>query len=207
MVLLRLSRIVPNILLVLALFMVLADSAGASPSVVKRTDSGLCHPPQSSYYNRVKSYKPYANLDACLASGGRLPKSLQSMPSHGATNDDEYDRGEFGHGWLEDDDPDCQDTRAELLVERSQSPVQFASDRQCRVVSGLWVGFFSNEVFTDAGAMDLDHIVPLAAAWNMGADEWTDELRTRFANDPLNLQFTSASLNRSTITIGNIPIE
>jgi hypothetical protein len=30
----------------------------------------------------------------------------------------------------------------------------------------------------------------------MGADLWTDEMRTEFANDPLNLIVTVASLNR-----------
>jgi hypothetical protein len=31
------------------------------------------------------------------------------------------------------------------------------------------------------------HIVPLALAWDLGARNWTDDMRLRFANDPANL--------------------
>ena len=33
-------------------------------------------------------------------------------------------------------------------------------------------------------AVQIDHIVPLALAWDLGARDWTDEMRLRFANDP-----------------------
>ena len=36
-------------------------------------------------------------------------------------------------------------------------------------------------------AVQIDHIVPLALAWDLGARNWTDEMRVRFANDPANL--------------------
>ena len=35
--------------------------------------------------------------------------------------------------------------------------------------------------------VQIDHIVPLALAWDLGARNWTDDLRLRFANDPANL--------------------
>ena len=35
--------------------------------------------------------------------------------------------------------------------------------------------------------MQIDHIVPLALAWDLGARDWPDDMRTRFANDPANL--------------------
>lgn len=44
---------------------------------------------------------------------------------------------------------------------------------------------------------DIDHIVALEDAWNAGADEWNDDLRQQFANDPLNLTISDASANRS----------
>jgi hypothetical protein len=31
------------------------------------------------------------------------------------------------------------------------------------------------------------HIVPLALAWDLGARNWPDDMRLRFANDPANL--------------------
>ena len=35
--------------------------------------------------------------------------------------------------------------------------------------------------------MQIDHRVSLVEAWTLGADEWTDEQRNRFANDPADL--------------------
>lgn len=42
----------------------------------------------------------------------------------------------------------------------------------------------------------IDHVFPLAAAWDMGAAEWPQELRERFANDiDLNLLAVTAAAN------------
>ena len=41
---------------------------------VKKSKSGICHTPGSSYYNQTKNFTPYKTLDECLKSGGRLPK-------------------------------------------------------------------------------------------------------------------------------------
>ena len=40
---------------------------------VKKPRSGICHAPGSTYYARTLSFKPFANIDSCLTSGGRLP--------------------------------------------------------------------------------------------------------------------------------------
>lgn len=47
-----------------------------------------------------------------------------------------------------------------------------------------------------ADAVDIDHIVPLAAAWDLGAHSWDARTRRAFANDPLNVIATSSSVNR-----------
>lgn len=41
---------------------------------VKKSTTGICHAKGSTYYDRTTNYTAYASLDACLASGGRLPK-------------------------------------------------------------------------------------------------------------------------------------
>ena len=41
---------------------------------VKKSKSGICHKPGSSYYVQTKNFTPYKTLDECLKSGGRLPK-------------------------------------------------------------------------------------------------------------------------------------
>jgi len=41
----------------------------------KATKSGICHAPGTASYSSVKNFTTFPTLDACLASGGRLPKS------------------------------------------------------------------------------------------------------------------------------------
>ncbi len=42
--------------------------------VVKKSRTGICHAPGTTYYNKTQNYTPYNSLDECLKSGGRLPK-------------------------------------------------------------------------------------------------------------------------------------
>jgi hypothetical protein len=44
-------------------------------------------------------------------------------------------------------------------------------------------------------AVEIDHMVPLAYAWDMGAYAWTDQQRQRFANDPDELLAVSDKAN------------
>ena len=47
--------------------------AQANPAV-KKSNSGLCHEKSSKYYEQTKSFTPYASIEKCVKSGGRLPK-------------------------------------------------------------------------------------------------------------------------------------
>lgn len=96
-----------------------------------------------------------------------------------------YDReAKFG-SWL-DLDFDGQDTRAEIIHEQSINKQDM-----------FWVCPYTGKVFVSSKTMDVDHIVPLNAAWDCGADKWPQERREQFANDPENLLLVSASANRS----------
>ena len=70
-----------------------------------------------------------------------------------------YDRDEWRH-WI-DEDRDCQDTRQEVLIEESSSPVEYEDSDQCRVAEGEWDGPYTGEQFTDPSDLDVDHMVPL----------------------------------------------
>jgi len=108
-----------------------------------------------------------------------------------------YDRDLYG-SWI-DADGDCQDTRQEVLIAESITPVQLDS-RGCRVVSGTWLDPFTGQTFTNPGDLDIDHFIPLAEAHRSGADRWPSQLRRQFANDlswPGSLIAVSASANRS----------
>ena len=53
---------------------------------------------------------------------------------------------------------------------------------------------------TDKAELDIDHLVPLAEAWESGGHLWAEAMWTRYANDlgdPRSLIAVSASTNRS----------
>jgi hypothetical protein len=57
------------------------------------------------------------------------------------------------------------------------------TDSECRSTSGSWYSDYDGVTWTDAQAVDIDHIVPLREAWVSGAKDWTDSRRREFANE------------------------
>ena len=92
-----------------------------------------------------------------------------------------YDRKDYRH--RTDDDKDCQNTRHEVLVEESLTPVTFRTSKGCKVISGSWLGAYSGKVFTDASKLDIDHLVPLKEAHESGGYAWDAYKRREYAND------------------------
>jgi hypothetical protein len=112
-----------------------------------------------------------------------LPDGVVQLAIAPASHEDTYDRDQFGSsGWIDADD-DCQDTRAEVLIEESTVPVTFTTTRDCTVATGQWTDPWSGTASTSARALDIDHTVPLANAWRSGAWAWTPEQRLEYAND------------------------
>lgn len=72
------------------------------------------------------------------------------------------------------------------------------------MVAGTWTDLYTRRevVWTNlkdpvqAQNLPLDHVVSLAVAWRYGASAWTPQRRLEFANDPVNLQPTTAAVNR-----------
>jgi len=190
------SRTLPLLVLLVGF----SFSSTADAAVVKMSGSGLCHPPQSSWYERTKNYQAFESLEECLASGGKLPQGVSRVslkgPQEQSDERQNYERSAFGHGW-NDADGDCQDSRAEALIATSTTQVRFADNKRCRVITGRWISPFTNHVIQNADDIEIDHVVPLAWAWDRGAMEWSMEKRKLFANDPMNLFPVEASLNSS----------
>jgi hypothetical protein len=87
-----------------------------------------------------------------------------------------YSRDHFPH-WSSEDG--C--TVRQTVLRRDGRDVRV--DEDCQPVSGTWLSAYDGVEFTEAGDLDIDHMVPLANAWRSGADTWTDEERETFAND------------------------
>ncbi|MFJ7203931.1 DUF1524 domain-containing protein [Streptomyces sp. NPDC098789] len=104
-----------------------------------------------------------------------------------------YSRDKFTH-WI-DQGNKC-DTR-ETVIKRDGKDVALNAD--CKAASGTWRSLYDGVTLTDAGKLDIDHMVPLAAAWRSGAAAWDPQRRKEFANDLVRPQLiaVSASSNRS----------
>ncbi|WP_436846839.1 HNH endonuclease family protein [Streptomyces litmocidini] len=111
---------------------------------------------------------------------------------------DGYTRDKFKH-WNAGLDPaDGCNTRAEvLLAEAVVAPDVAAS---CKLFEGLWVSYYDGQEVNDPAKLDIDHMVPLAEAWDSGASAWTPARREAYANDQgaaASLVAVTARTNRS----------
>ncbi|AUH40552.1 HNH endonuclease family protein [Streptomyces sp. CMB-StM0423] len=90
-----------------------------------------------------------------------------------------YNRDLFRH-WVDDDKDGC-DTRAEVLIaEAIEAP---EVDSRCRITGGRWYSYYDDTYVDGARGLDIDHLVPLAEAWDSGASGWSAERRKEYAND------------------------
>lgn len=130
---------------------------------------------------------------------GNLPGSEGTNAEGGAVEYVEYSRSLYPH-WI-DEDGDCQNTRAEVLIrDDDDGLVEFSETNPCRVVRGTWVDPYTGATFNDATQLDVDHVVPLKNAHESGAWAWTRERRRAYANyllDRNHLLAVKASENRS----------
>ncbi len=109
----------------------------------------------------------------------------------------------FGH-WI-DADADCQDTRAEVLVQESTVSPNYTSARRCTVANSRWVTGFDNRTHKSATTVQIDHTVPAHEAWGSGARSWTQDRRVAFYNDlgyPGSLNAQPSTLTRGKQTSG-----
>lgn len=91
-----------------------------------------------------------------------------------------YDRDVFEH-WVDSDANGC-DTRDEVLLVENRSPdARLGED--CALVDGLWRSYYDDVSTTHDATFDVDHLVPLAEAWDSGASAWSAARRRAYAND------------------------
>jgi len=126
---------------------------------------------------------------------------LDTLTVVSGRSDAAYDRDRFGQRWADVDRNGC-DTRNDILGRDLLDPVFKAGTRECKVLRGTLIDpydgtrveFVSGQ--NTSVLVQIDHVVPLAWAWRHGAEHWTDEQRTRFANDPDNLVAASEAMNQ-----------
>jgi Protein of unknown function (DUF1524) len=151
---------------------------------------------------------------AAMADGAAVPTvvpgtdvlaGIAAIPQR--VRDYSYHRAAFGDSWTDDNSaPDGHngcDTRNDIL-NRDLVDKTYVSIKRCpqAVKTGVLDDPYTNAriAFTrgnQVGAsVQIDHIVPLALAWDLGASRWPQDLRVRFANDPANLLAVSGKANQ-----------
>lgn len=153
---------------------------------------------------------PHSSAEAAPAPGaaaGAAPAlaQLKVLPvrSHGSLAD--YSREAFGPAWSDDGTvalshngcPTRQDVLARDLVD-------VARDKDdCTVLSGVLHDRYTGKTIRfqrvrgTSLAVQIDHIIPLALAWQSGARDLSAEKRLNLANDPSNLISSDGPTNAS----------
>lgn len=103
-----------------------------------------------------------------------------------------YSRAEFGSGWA----PYGPCTIREALL--ASLLIDAVLDTPTCTLTGAatFDDPYTGSTLSVSDAIDIDHIFPLSAAWDLGAHRWTPSQRQAFANDPRNLYPVSAAANR-----------
>lgn len=127
------------------------------------------------------------------SGGGGGAASLNGLTVAAAASMSGYSREKFTH-WISQGNG-C-DTR-DVVLKRDGKSVKATAD--CKITAGSWHSPYDDKNLTDPQDLDIDHMVPLAAAWRSGAAKWTDDQRKDFANDLTRPQLFAVSLqsNRS----------
>ena len=133
-------------------------------------------PEQPAAPERSLHQQNMLDLLETLAVKGRAPKTG-------------YSRDEFGQRWKDIDRNGC-DQRNDILA-RDLNNVE--APKGCKVLSGdLQDPYTGQHIHFVRGqntsrAVQIDHVVALADAWQKGAQQLSPERREQFANDPMNL--------------------
>ncbi|GAB3437583.1 GmrSD restriction endonuclease domain-containing protein [Actinophytocola sediminis] len=90
---------------------------------------------------------------------------------------DGYDRDLFPHWSTVEGSCNTRET----VLARDGENVEVGTD--CQPTSGSWTSPYDGDTWTAPSDVDIDHMVPLAAAWRSGAADWTTAEREAFAND------------------------
>lgn len=124
-----------------------------------------------------------------------LAEAIAKIPA-GTEDRTGYERDSF-HLWVDADKDGC-DTRKEVLIaEAVKAPEQGA---RCALGGGEWLSYYDEVTVTAATKLDIDHVVPLAEAWDSGASKWDADRREQYANDltaARSLVAVTAKTNRS----------
>ncbi|KRF17087.1 hypothetical protein ASG90_07080 [Nocardioides sp. Soil797] len=90
-----------------------------------------------------------------------------------------YERTKFKL-WIDADGDGCNTRNEVLLEEADDAPTRSGT---CTLNGGRWFSYYDRVSWYATSDIDIDHVVPLAEAWDSGARTWTASVREAYAND------------------------
>lgn len=145
--------------------------------------------------------KPTEKSPAPKPVAGTALAAARQLTVKGRAPKTGYDRANFGQRWADIDRNGC-DQRNDILRRDLKNVVIKAGTQGCVVMSGSFLEPFAGTQRTfqrgpsTSQEIHIDHIVALSDAWQKGAQQWSQEKRTRFGNDFLNLLAVDGRLNQ-----------
>lgn len=136
------------------------------------------------------------------AGAGTALAQLDTVTIKGRAPKTGYDRDLFGSGWKDPDRNGC-DARNDILRRDLTKLTTRPGTQDCIITSGVLAGPFTGNTigFTrgqgTSTAVQIDHLVALSDAWQKGAQQFSEDQRIEFANDPLNLLAVDGPMNAS----------
>lgn len=133
--------------------------------------------------------------------------ALEGLPIQPADHTAPYRRDAFGQRWSDDVTVEfghngC-DTRNDILRRDLRDVIVKPNTHDCVALSGTLDDPYTGATIAFQRGQDtspmiqIDHIVALANAWATGAQQWDDQTRRNFANDPRNLLAVDGPTNIS----------
>lgn len=139
----------------------------------------------------IPAVRPYPAAFRPLADAP-LPASLAVVTAAERAAPAAYQRERFGPGWA----ARGRCTVRHEVIGKQMPDLVYSQD--CMPTNGEFFDPYAGKIesFTHPREVEVDHIFPLSAAWDLGGASWSQAQRLEFANDPLNLVATSRKLNQ-----------
>ncbi|MGP5294720.1 HNH endonuclease family protein [Corynebacterium casei] len=211
----RVATIAVQILILLAIIIGVAfyndaDSRDAQPTSVETFTESPSATTASSEptTDSPDTLAPPATQSASTSQPGTsdlYTEALEDLRVAGRAPKTGYERELFGQAWSDDVTVEfghngC-DTRNDIL-RRDLVNAEIKEDTYgCVVLTGTLHDPYSGETIdfvrgqSTSSEVQIDHIVALSDAWQKGAQQWDEETRRNFANDPRNLRAVKGRLN------------
>ncbi len=162
----------------------LSALVGCGPSATTTTATTPSAPPSAA------GSAPVVAPTTAPPTAGSALDALAALTVKGRGPKTGYTREQFGPAWADVDRNGC-DTRNDVLRRDLRDVTFRAGTHDCVVLSGTLAEPYTGATVTfsksDAGAVQIDHVVALSDAWQKGAAQWPAARRLQLANDPLNL--------------------